>query len=109
MALPNTAMKTNRPTTASPKRPRQVPSRRSRTVPGSSSNSGCARTSIAAPACSPLIPGPSCRLHPRVEVEVQAVGEQVGQDHPGREDQERPLEHREVLVLDRLEAELAEA
>ena len=68
--------------------------------------------SAAAPARSLRAgrPAPgSCRLHPRVEVEVQAVGEQVGQDHPGGEDEEGSLEHREVLVLDRLEAELAQA
>ena len=102
--LPKIAMKTNSATTPSPMRPRHVPSSRSRTplvVVADLGRSGADQRRAA--ACSG-----SRRLHPRVEVEVEAVGEQVGQDHPGGEDQERPLEHREVLVLDRLEAELAQ-
>ena len=47
-------------------------------------------------------------LHPRIEDEVQRVGEQVREDHRDGEDQERPLEHREVLVVDRVVGELAE-
>ena len=72
-----------------PKRPRQVSSRRS----------------------SPRMPPPVAHrvLHPRVEEEVEAVGDQVGEDHPGAEDEERPLQHGEVLVVDRVVAELAEA
>src|SRR6266496_1488579 len=112
------AMNTNTPTTASPRRPRQVPSRSSRTVSAWSPNSGWARSSTAAPACSPAISAGSARgrgrhgssrLHPRVEVEVQAVGEEVGDDHAGREDEEGALEHGEVLVVDGLEAQEAQA
>ena len=47
-------------------------------------------------------------LHPRVEVEVEAVGEQVGEDHPDREDEEGPCSTGKSLSLIAVEAELAE-
>src|SRR5262245_13606093 len=39
--------------------------------------------------------------HPRVEVRVEDVRQQVGNDHRGRGEQEDALEHRVVLVVDR--------
>ena len=41
--------------------------------------------------------------HPRVELEVEEVGEQVEEDHRQREEQERRLQHRVVALVDRLD------
>ena len=47
--------------------------------------------------------------HPRVELEVQEVGEQVEDDHRQREEEERRLQHRVVALVDRLDDEEADA
>ena len=42
---------------------------------------------------------------PRIELEVQEIGEQVEEDHRQREEEERRLQHRVVALVDRLDDE----
>src|SRR6266545_1410445 len=101
MTPPKIATNTERPTTASPRRPRQVSRRRFRTVRSLTAGIDSGSTAMMGPlACSaltgppPFAHGPayrlpatpshcsavrSPRLDPRVEVEVEAVGHQVGE------------------------------
>src|SRR6187200_1169728 len=48
-------------------------------------------------------------LHPRVESEVEEVGEQVEEDHRQREQEECRLQHRIVALVDRLDDEESDA
>ena len=72
-----------------------------------------ARPAAGAPPCSPRMRRATSRgvvarrahsrAHPRVEARVQEVGGEVADDHHRRGHEVDALQHREVLVLDRLD------